>query len=164
MRNNTHPYRSVCRPSLRSRRAEQRCCCRHSEGQDWLYCEVRPEVDWTRHQLDKDGFMTRHPCHVSWPGGGLVGRNGSLTGGTGETEVCGKCSVPHGPVALGYGARDLQEGRAHHVEGLVGKRWHILRCHPLRLDLWQDLQFDDPCRGTKLPCHKSHRKSAAVCI
>lgn len=52
--------------------------------------------------------------------------------------------MPHGPVALGDGVRDAQEGRAHQVEGLVGEGRDVVRRHPLRLDLREDLQSDGP--------------------
>lgn len=47
--------------------------------------------------------------------------DGSQTGTTGEEEGRSmvSVSVPHWPVALGHGVRNLQEGGAHHVEGFV---------------------------------------------
>lgn len=58
-------------------------------------------------------------------------------------------SVPHRPVALGYGARDFQEGRAHDVEGFVAEGRYVVWRHPLCLDLWKDLQSDGPCGSQK---------------
>lgn len=88
MKNNTHPYCSACRPSLRSRRAEQRCCrccCRHGEGQDWLCSTVRPEADRTRRQLDKKRIHDKRtvPCCFLarwWDNLGGVGRSGGGVG------------------------------------------------------------------------------------
>lgn len=57
--------------------------------------------------------------------------------------------MPQWPVALGYGIRDVQEGRAHQVEGFVREGWYILWRHALCLDLWKDLQSDGPCGGGK---------------
>lgn len=98
--------------------------------------------------------MTRDLCHVvSWPGG--------ERGGLGEERVSDrdigekrggsvvKCSVPQRPVALGDGVRDVQEGRAHQVEGFVREGCYIVCRHPLCLDLWEDLQSDGPCGGRR---------------
>lgn len=81
--------------------------------------------------------MTRGSSHVVFPGramgqpvGELGGRRGGLLkgeGGGNRSQVVagerrgerGRSSVPDGPVALGYGVRDAQEGGAHHLEGFV---------------------------------------------
>lgn len=62
----------------------------------------------------------------------------------GEGEVsaekqAGRCSVPRGPIALGDRVRDFQESGAHQAEGFVRERRHVVRCHPLCLNLWKDL-------------------------
>lgn len=57
----------------------------------------------------------------------------------------GKCSVTQWPVASSY--RDVQEGGAHQEEGLFTEGRHVVRRHPLCLDLWKDLQSDGPCAG-----------------
>lgn len=67
-----------------------------------------------------------------------------------QVLACGQCSVPQRPVAPG--PRDVQEGGAHQTEGLFTEGRHVIRRHPLRLDLWKDPQSDGPCAGgpTKL--------------
>lgn len=130
------------------------CCCRHGEGRDWLCCMVRPEADWTRRQLDKKRIHDKRPvscCFLArwWDNLGGAGRSGEGVGlrqghRRKKRREYGKCSVPQGPVATGYGVRDVQEGWAHHIEGFVREGWHVLWRHPLCLDLWKDLQSDGP--------------------
>lgn len=63
-----------------------------------------------------------------------------------QVLVCvGKRSVPQWAVAPGSG--DVQEGGAHQAEGLFAHGRHVVRRHPLRLDLREDLQSDGACTG-----------------
>lgn len=49
--------------------------------------------------------------------------------------------------AVARSPRDVQEGGAHHAEGLFAQGRHVVRRHPFRLDLREDLQPDGACAG-----------------
>lgn len=90
-----------------------------------------PDQASTRHE---ELSSQKDLCHVvSWPGGGTTW--GGEWGGLGEgwvsdmglkkktkktrRRVEDQCSVPYGPIAPGYGVRDVQESSTHQVKGFV---------------------------------------------
>lgn len=97
-----------------------------------LYGQAKCRLDQASTRQD---FRIGETCVLLCPGQvmgeleGLGARTESQTRTSEEKKKKAErvtCSVPHGPVAVGYVVRDLMEGGAHQIKGLVGKGGDIV--------------------------------------